>query len=399
MTRRARLSIGEARRIALAAQGFDRPRPGAPTDVRHFRRALASIAVLQLDFVNVLLPAHFLMIWSRLGAYDRSRFEKFLYDSGEYTEQWAHEASIVSSSDWPLLEHRRQAFKPWKNSPLHKLADKEAYLRAVLEHVQDNGCTTSNDLPSVAGPKRKAGDWHRSIPRCGLEHHFGSGAVAVRRRLGNFQRVYDQPDRVIDSQFLTQSVDALGAQRELLRKASVALGVATSHDLADYYRMTVREAAPRLEELVEEGALSLVTVEGWSEPAFLSPEAKLPRKIAGASLLSPFDPMIWFRPRAKRLFNFDYRIEIYVPKAQRRWGYYVLPFRLHDNIAARIDLKADRKHSLLCVQNAHLEPGADQDSTGESLADELRALAQWLKLTDIKVKKVSAFEKTLTQML
>jgi hypothetical protein len=399
MTRRARLSIGEARRIALAAQGFDRPRPGAPTDVRHFRRALASIAVLQLDFVNVLLPAHFLMIWSRLGAYDRSRFEKFLYDSGEYTEQWAHEASIVSSSDWPLLEHRRQAFKPWKNSPLHKLADKEAYLRAVLEHVQDNGCTTSNDLPSVAGPKRKAGDWHRSIPRCGLEHHFGSGAVAVRRRLGNFQRVYDQPDRVIDSQFLTQSVDALGAQRELLRKASVALGVATSHDLADYYRMTVKESAPRLEELVEEGALSLVTVEGWSEPAFLSSEAKLPRKIAGASLLSPFDPMIWFRPRAKRLFNFDYRIEIYVPKAKRRWGYYVLPFRLRENIAARIDLKADRQRSLLCVQNAHLEPGADQDGTVESLADELRALAQWLKLADITIKKASAFEKTLAQML
>jgi uncharacterized protein YcaQ len=204
---------------------------------------------------------------------------------------------------------------------------------------------------------------------------------------------------VIDSHFLTQSVDMLDAQRELLRKASVALGVATSHDLADYYRMTVREAAPRLEELAEEGALSLVTVEGWSEPAFLSPEAKLPRKIAGASLLSPFDPMIWFRPRAKRLFNFDYRIEIYVPKAKRRWGYYVLPFRLHDNIAARIDLKADRKHSLLCVQNAHLEPGADQDSTVESLADELRALAQWLKLADITVKKASAFEKTLARLL
>ncbi len=165
MTRRVRVSADEARRIALAAQGFGRARPDTPTDVRHFRRAMAAIAVLQLDFVNVLLPAHFLILWSRLGPYDRSRFEHFLYDSGEYTEQWAHEASIVASSDWPLLAHRRREFQQWKNSPLNQLPDRDAYLENILGLIEEQGGMTSNDLPVVAGPKRKPGDWHRSIPR------------------------------------------------------------------------------------------------------------------------------------------------------------------------------------------------------------------------------------------
>ena len=399
MPRRARLGIDEARRVALAAQGFDRARPSSATDVRHFRRAMRAIAVLQLDYVNVLLPAHFMMIWSRLGAYDRTRFEHYLYDSGEYLEQWAHEASIVASSDWPLLEHRRKAYTQWKSSPLHKMPDSDTYLTGILAHIEKFGHTTANDLPPVAGPKRKSGDWHRSVPRWGLEHHFGTGQLAVRRRLKNFQRVYDKACRIIDGSHREIAIDKIDAQRELLRKASVSLGVATCHDLADYYRMKVSDAAPRIEELVEEGALAPVSVDGWSMPAYLSADAKLPKEIQGASLLSPFDPVVWFRPRVRRLFDFDYRIEIYVPEAKRRWGYYVLPFRLGDKIVARVDLKADRQASTLCIQNAHLEKKAEALSTADALMAELRSLAAWLDLDHLKIKKANAFEKALARTL
>lgn len=399
MSRRVRVTLSEARRVALAAQGFDRKRPDAPTDVRHFRRTMAAIAVLQLDFVNVLMPAHFLMIWSRLGPYNRSRFEDYLYNSGEHIEQWAHEASIVASSDWPLLAHRRSEFQPWKNGPLSKMPNQQAYLDDILDAVTSQGATTSNDLPAVAGPKRKPGDWHRSVPRSALEHHFGTGNLAVRRRLKNFQRVYDLPDRIIDTRHLAKTVQKTEAERELLRKASSSLGIATAHDLADYYRMTVRDAAPRIQELVEEGALVEVSVDGWTDRAYLDARARSPRKISGESLLSPFDPVVWFRPRAERLFDFEYRIEIYVPADKRRWGYYVLPFRQGDAITARVDIKADRKQSVLSVQNAHLEPMANQSSTAEALAAELRALATWLNLECVAIKKANAFEKALARLI
>jgi uncharacterized protein YcaQ len=217
--------------------------------------------------------------------------------------------------------------------------------------------------------------------------------------LKNFQRVYDLPERVIDDEYRCESVNKNDAERELLKKASVSLGIATAHDIADYYRMAVRDAEPRLQELIEEGALHYCRVEGWSEAAYLAVGAKSPRDIPGASLLSPFDPVVWFRPRAKRLFGFDYRIEIYVPEAKRRWGYYVLPFRKGDAITARVDLKADRQDSILRVQNAHLEVGVDSNSTAESLAMELRSLAAWLGLDDVQTKKASVFEKALAAAL
>ncbi|NNL63267.1 MAG: winged helix-turn-helix domain-containing protein [Woeseiaceae bacterium] len=381
--RRVRISTGEARRIALAAQGFDRPRPAAPDDIRHYRRAVHAIGVLQLDFVNVLVPAHFLMIWSRLGAYDRQRFERYLYDSREFTEQWAHEASIVRVSDWPLLEYRRRAWKPWKHDPLRLLDDPDAYLARILEQVRAQGAVTAADLPDAKSLPRKQGDWHRPAQRWALEHHFGRGALGVRRRLGNFQRVYDLPERLIDDAHLTSSVSEDEARRRLLQQAASALGVATLQDLADYYRMSPRDAAPRVEELEAAGHLEPVAVQGWRQRAWLSADARIPRKIQGASLLSPFDPLVWFRPRAERLFDFEYRIEIYVPAAKRRWGYYVLPFRIGDRIVARVDLKADRKRGELRVRRTHVEQGADKKKTESALAGELGALATWLGLDSV----------------
>ena len=393
--RRCRLSASEARRVALAAQGFDRTRPASANDARHFRRALRSVGVLQLDFVNVLLPAHFLIIWSRLGDYDRARFEKFVYGCGEYTEQWAHEASIVHLRDWPLLGHRRRRFEPWRKNPLNSLEERNAYLRDVLRQVRDRGALTASDLPAVAGPARKPGDWHRPIPRWALDFHFGRGNLAVRRRLPNFQRVYDLPERLIDDDLVRQRVLKKDAQRELLRESARRLGVATLQDLADFYRMSPRDALPRIRELAEEGHVYEVEVEGWRDTAYLCESARFPRRIGGASLLSPFDPVVWFRPRAERLFNFEYRIEIYVPSAKRRWGYYVLPFRLGDRIVARVDLKADRKGGRLLVRSAYPEPGIDEEHVAGELAQELRRLANWLCLAGLSVEPGNEFAARL----
>ena len=399
MKGRVRLSTEEARRIALAAQGMHRDRPECAPDARHFRRALRALRVLQLDFVNVLVPAHNLILWSRLGAYDRQRFQRFVYGRGDYTEQWAHEASIIPSDAWPLLAHRRAAYEPSKNNPLHRLRHRQRYLDAVLQQVQRDGALTAADLPPLPGPKRKPGDWHRSIPRWALEYHFARGDLAVSHRLDNYQRVYDLPERVIPRDQLTASPDKKTANREMLRRASAALGVATARDLADYFRMSPREAVPRIAELVEEGELSCVEVEDWQEPGYLSASARLPRAIGGASLLSPFDPIVWYRPRAERLFDFHYRIEIYVPAAKRKWGYYVLPFLLGDRIVARIDLKADRKSGRLLALAAHAEPGAPVADVADALANELRALSQWLSLDGIRVSCKGSFARALAAAL
>jgi uncharacterized protein YcaQ len=360
---------------------------------------MQAIQVLQLDFVNVLVPAHNLVLWSRLGAYDRQRFDHYLYRRGDYTEQWAHEASIVPSNVWPLLAHRRAGYEPSQYNPLRKLRDRNSYLDAVLEQVRSDGALTSADLPPVPGPARRPGDWHRSIPRWALEFHFARGDLAVARRLPNFQRVYDLAERVLPADQLRVSHDKGAAEREMLRRASVALGVATKRDLADYFRLSPRDAAPRIEELLEEGALTRVDVENWQEPGYLSCAARLPRAIEGASLLSPFDPLVWFRPRVERLFDFHYRIEIYVPAAQRKWGYYVLPFRLGDRIVARVDLKADRKAGRLLVQAAHGEPGVNPGECADALACELRSLADWLCLDSIRVSRNSSFARTLAAAL
>ena len=399
MKRRVRLTAAEARRIALAAQELHRERPACAPDARHFGRAMRALQVLQLDFVNVLVPAHYLILWSRLGAYDRERFDRFVYGRGDYTEQWAHEASIVPSNAWPLLAHRRAAYEPSRHNPLHKLRDRKDYLEAVLEQVRCEGALTASDLPPLPGPQRKPGDWHRSIPRWALEYHFARGDLAVSHRLPNFQRVYDLPERVIPQHHAVASIDRDSADREMLRRASKALGVATRRDLADYFRMSPRDAAPRIDELVEEGELASVDVENWEEPAYLSASARFPRTVEGASLLSPFDPIAWCRPRTERLFDFHYRIEIYVPAAKRRWGYYVLPFRLGDRIVARVDLKADRKAGRLLVLSAHEEPGVDTGECADALAGELRSLSEWLSLESIRVTRNGAIARKLAAAL
>ena len=395
MAQRVRLSLAEARRAALAAQGFDRPRPAGLPDTRHFRRVIETLGLLQLDYVNVLVPAQFLVVWSRLGDYRRDAFERIVYRRGEFTEQWAHEASIVPASSWPRLEYRRKSYEMHPRNPLRKLRNRRQYLDAVLDQVQRDGALTANDLPAAPGPKRKPGDWHRSMPRWALEYHFARGDLAVADRLPNFQRIYDLPERVLPREHLERKLSVDDAQTELLRLASQALGVGTMHDLADYYRMSPRVAAPLVARLVEEGDLIPVNVEGWQEQAYLARGARIPRQIDGVSLLSPFDPVVWFRPRAERLFDFHYRIEIYVPAHKRRWGYYVLPFRVGDRIVGRVDLKADRKAGVLRVLNAHEEDSIDIEHCCGCLATELDSLRRWLGLGGVEVDTSGRFADTL----
>jgi uncharacterized protein YcaQ len=393
------ISLDQARRIALAAQGFDRPRPEGSIDIRHIRRAIRQIGLLQLDFVNVLVPAHYLVLYSRLGAYERGRLDHLVYRRREFTEQWAHEASIVPMEFWPLLDYRRQDYRPWPGSPITKLKGKSKYLSQIINLINENGAVTSQDLPPVPGPKRRPGDWHRSLPRWALECHFGCGKVAVADRLPNFQRVYDLPERVIDAEHLEKRVSRDDAQKELLRLAAESCGVATVRDLADYYRMSPREAAPRVAELLESGDVLQVGVDGWKEPAYLARGSRTPRNLSCSSLLSPFDPVVWFRPRAERLFDFHYRIEIYVPANKRKWGYYVLPFLLDDRIVARVDLKADRKKKKLLVLAAHKEENIDQGRTIEQLAAELKSLATWLDLEGVKVSRRGPFARQLAECI
>lgn len=392
------LSLSEARRLALAAQGFDRPRPSGRVDARHLRRTIRQLGLLQLDYVNVLVPAHYQVLFARLGPYDRSRLDDLVYRRREFTEQWAHEASILPVESWPLLRHRMATHRvrPWG---FEKFMAKHAdYVDWVLQEVRARGPLTADDLPQPDGTPHRMSDrwgWGLAVKRQVLEAHFGFGRLAVADRRPNFARVYDLAERVLPAQHHRRAVQREEAQRELLRLAARGHGVGTAGDLADYYRMPIREARPRLAELVEAGELNAVGVEGWREPAYREPSARLPRRIDAQALLSPFDPLIWTRARVARLFDFDYRVEIFVPREQRRWGYYVLPFLLGTRLVARVDLKADRAKRRLLVLAAYLEPAAKAGAVAEALARELWTVAAWLHLEMVVVGRRGGFAPSL----
>jgi uncharacterized protein YcaQ len=390
------LSLSEARRIALAAQGFDRRRPRGPVTVLHLRRAIRQLGLVQIDYVNVLVPAHYQIPFSRLGAYDRSRFDDLVYRKREFTEQWAHEASIVPVATWPLLRHRMETHRvrPWGFEKF--MEQHPEYVEKVLCEVRDRGPLTADDLPDADGiPRRIPGAWHRSVARATLEAHFGRGVLAVVARRPDFSRVYDLADRLIPKDHHERNVERAESQRELLRMAARSHGVGTAGDLADYYRMPIREARARIDELVEAGELCPVKVETWRETAYLHRDARLPGRIEAASLLSPFDPVVWYRDRVSRLFGFDYRIEIFFPKEKRKWGYYVLPFLLGDRLVARVDLKADRTNRRLLVLAAYLEAHAKPNGVARALAHELHTMAGWLGLGSVAVERRGGFSRTL----
>ncbi|MFL6139962.1 MAG: winged helix-turn-helix domain-containing protein [Frankiaceae bacterium] len=379
-----RLSAAQARRLALAAQGFDRRRPSGAVDRRHLRRLVGTLGLLQIDSVNVLARAHYLPAFARLGPYPRGALDRMAWQDHELFEYWAHEASLLPVELWPYCRWRMAAIRGkagWGRAE-GLLERRPGYVEAVLEEVRERGPLSARELSDPGG---RAGQWWGwADGKTALEALFAWGELTVAGRV-NFERRYDLPERVLPAAVLAApAVDGDEARREMLRISARALGVATAGDLCDYFRLHGPRSAPRLAELVEAGELLPVTVEGWRQQAYLWHEARLPRWIRARALLSPFDSLVFERSRAERLFDFHYRIEIYTPAPKRVYGYYVLPFLLGDRLVGRIDLKADRKAGALVVQAAHGEPGAPPETVPE-LAEELALMASWLGLDRVDV--------------
>jgi uncharacterized protein YcaQ len=384
-----RLTARQARRLAIAAQGLTGPRPTATPDRRHVRRMLRHTQLLQIDSVNVLMRAHYLPGWSRLGSYDRSLVDRMAFKDRELFEYWGHEASLLPVELHTLLRWRMQRaeekFETW-GGPARLAQARPGYIEHVLQTVRERGPVTAGEIAEAEQRTKDEWGWNWTDEKTALEFLFWTGKVTTSSRR-NFERLYDVTERVVPQRVLALPTPTEEeAHRQLLLHAARACGVGTVGDLADYFRLRNPEARPRVAELVEAGELEEVAVEGWRQPAYVVPGTTLSRRASAQALLVPFDPLIWERERTERLFGFHYRVEIYVPAAKRVHGYYVLPFLLGDALVARVDLKSDRAARRLLVQAAYAEPGAPPGTAG-ALAAELRGLAGWLDLDDVAVAR------------
>jgi len=391
------LTAGQARRIAIAAQQLGAPLPLVAEVDRtinrgHLNRLLQAIGLLQIDSVNVLARAHLLPIFSRLGPYPYALLEGAAWPRRSadrlLVEAWAHVASLVPVGIEPLLRWRQQAFAaaPWARVDAVR-RDHPGFLDTVLAVIDEQGPMSAGDIEkALEAPGRGiSGWWEWSITKTTCEYLFAIGAIGVAYRRG-FERCYDLMDRVLPAAVLdTPTPSEADAKRQLMELAARHHGIGTASDLADYYRIKLTSARLALAELVEEGELIPVRVQGWTEDAYLHRDARVPRRVTGSALLCPFDPLIWERARTERLFDFHYRIEIYTPLAKRQFGYYVFPLLVGEDLVGRFDLKADRLGSRLLVQAAWLEAGADPGQAADAAAIELARMARWLDLADIVV--------------
>ncbi|MEV8506588.1 crosslink repair DNA glycosylase YcaQ family protein [Actinoplanes sp. NPDC051475] len=396
------LSVAQARRIALAAQGFTDPAPGGATDRRHLRRVLRRMHLIQMDSVNVLRRAHYMPLYSRLGPYEPGLLERAAYrDPRELFEFWGHEASLITTDLQPLFRWRMERAREYAWGGMVRIATQQPELvERVLSEVRDRGPITAAQIEHDVPRTKDQWGWNWSAVKQALEWLFYTGQVTAAERTTSFARRYDLTERVLPRQVLETPTPApQDAFRALVEMSARALGVAAEPELRDYFRLPLAGFKQALAELVEDKVLLPATVKGWKNPAYLHHEARLPRWVRAATLVSPFDPLIWERGRTERLFAMNYRIEIYVPAAQRLYGYYVLPFLLGDRFAARLDLKADRKAGVLQIPAAWIEPTADQDETAEALAAELRRLAGWLGLNAIAAPERGDLAGPLTSAL
>jgi uncharacterized protein YcaQ len=389
MTEILRLGIPQARRIALAAQGFADPRPSGRVDARHIRRVLDRIALLQIDSVNVFSRSHYLPIFARLGPYPHELLDRMTAYTArprrpEMFEYWAHAASLIPVAYQPLLRWRMQDVHPWPG--IRRIAaENPTLMDDVITLVTEQGPVVAGDtgIPRPAPRPGHMWNWHDG--KTALEYLFHKGQITTAKRV-NFERYYDLAERVFPPEILAvPTPDIADAKRDLVRISARALGVATEADIRDYFRISSAATKVAIDELVQSGELIPAQVAGWTTPAWLWHEARRPRRVAARAVLSPFDSLVWFRDRAERLFDFHYRIEIYVPEPQRRFGYYVLPFLLGETIVGRVDLKSDRQAGVLRVQSAWTEPGHDPAYVAAELAAELRLVAQWQGLSGLEV--------------
>lgn len=384
------LSRSQARRIALEAQGFADPRPSGRVDRRHLRRVMGRIGLLQLDSVPVVMRSHYLPAFSRLGPYAPALADTVAYADDEWFEAWCHEASLLAVDHEPLLRWQKQRARQGHTwAGLAQLAAEEpAYVAEVLDQVRERPLAPSE----LADPRPRSGEWwgDRSLGSLALDWLFRIGEVGIRRRSG-FAKEFDLLERIVPPAVLARPTPSEDdAHRELLLRAAGALGVAAAADLVDYHRLPKRPAAERLRELTDAGDLEEVKVQGWDRPGYLAAEARLPRSIDACTLLSPFDPVVWFRPRAQRLFDFAYKLEIYTPRARRVHGYYVLPLLIGERLVARADLKTDRAARVLRVLGAFGEappitgdePPLDRDEVLDGLRRALDDLAVFVGADD-----------------
>jgi len=380
------LSAAAARRVGLAAQGYGGVRP-ATVQRRHIAALAERLGMYQIDSVNVLARAHTMPAFSRLGPYDAAHFEQLAWGGRRHRawfEYWGHAACLVPMAGWKLLRWRMDAYRAHQRGDMAAfVAERGAFIAGVLAELRDRGPLAAADLSGAGSPSGKWWGW--SDGKFAMEYLLMTGDVTVSHRRGAFERVYDLSERVIDpAAFNAPPPCPAEAQRALLRIAAAAMGVATEGDLRGYWRLKP-DARPRVAELVEAGELLPVAVEGWKQPGYLWHQARLPRRVQAAALVSPFDPLLWERDRALRLLGFHYRIGLYTPREQRTDGYYVLPFLHGDRIAARVDLQADRIGRVLQVHASHLEPDTEAEPTAEALAQALGETARWLGLERVAI--------------
>ncbi|MBT2566531.1 YcaQ family DNA glycosylase [Arthrobacter sp. ISL-85] len=384
----ATLSLDQARRIALAAQGLEKGRPTGPVTARTVGRTFARLQLVQIDSVNVLVRSHFLPFYSRLGNYDRDILQRM---SGSHPrrmlEYWAHEASYIRPEHYQdLLLWQKRAWVGASRLDPELRNDVSAKILATLARSRP---LTASELTARIGhvEERQTDNWGwnwNAVKRV-LEHLFEEGLVSAASRTGQFERRYTLTSKVLPSDVpAARERDPAAALHRLTDAAAQAHGIGSIRCFADYFRTPVKATALAVEDLVAQGRLEPVTVEGWGRQVFRHVDSVLPRRASGRALLSPFDSLVFERRRLSELFGFHYRIEIYTPEPKRRFGYYVLPFLLRDRMVGRVDLKADRAGGRLLVRSAFAEPDAPPDTAFE-LAAELKLMGQWLGLLDVEV--------------
>lgn len=396
------LSNIQARRLALVAQGFGKPKREGTANWTRIEQAVQRMNLLQIDSVNVLVRSHYLPVFARTGHYSHDTLDQRTFGKRKrrFFEYWAHEASFLPLELYPLMRWKMERALNHKGAHryLEKFArDQKAYVDEVRDFVKANGPTAVSDLPDPGG--RSGNWWGWGKGKIALEYLFHTGEVtAATRRV--FERLYDLPERVLPAETLNApGVSENEAMRRLIDLSAQAMGVASEADLRDYFRLPVDGFKTAMPSLIEDGTLIPVKVDGWSIKAYRHRDAGAPRKAGANTLLSPFDPLVWERSRAERLFDFHYRIEIYTPEPKRIFGYYVLPFLEGDRLTARFCLKADRQVGLLRVNASHGEDGIDAVQTAEAAAPELRRMATWLGLGDVEASQRGALAKPLRQAL